>query len=366
MTKETALAKISEADKAGALVFVDRQNGFPTTELYSTELTSIRINKDDDCFFISKKFMPKKEIVDRIGEASGIIFTRGETKTSTIEDANCGRRTVYVGIAQGKVRMPDGSWRESSLCDYEFDPTLRAMLDYDVTELNETTKKKQRTDKYGKSYGSTLARAILEYQKVACQRANTGARLRVIRELVGMPIAFTAEEIAQPVVFSRIVQNTSYILQTPEGRAMATAQALGVDVAALFGGKKALPQAEVPQAEAGQKQPEAPDTIQDAEYTRVSQDTSATEPQSETIPDFEYMPPQTAPKQASEFERMTQTLLDFLNGYDDVLNVTIPSNGLNPRKLVETELDNQNATVETRGMMIERTRTYLLKKGCKV
>lgn len=356
MNRTTALQKINEADRTGALVLFDRENGFPSTELYCAELTSMRINKDSECHAISGKFMPKKEVVDRIGEATGIIFTKGETKTSTIDDASCGKRTVYVGIAQGKVRMPDGSWRESSVCDYEFDPTLRAMLDYDVTELTEATKKKQRTDRQGKPFGSMLARAILEYQKVACQRANTGARLRVIRELVGMPIALTAEEVSKPVVFSRIVQNTSYILNTPEGRAMATAQALGVDVASLFGAKKSLSPTET-----AARTTEATS----AEFTDVAPPPDSGDdgkpPQGETIPDFDAPPNQAV----LEFERLSDCIRDYLEGYGEELNIDTKS-GANPYKSAEAELQNPNATVETRNDMIDRLRKFLLAKGCKV
>jgi hypothetical protein len=366
MNNETALQKINEADRSGSLVFVDRQNGFPSTELYSAEITSISIDKENQCHSISGKFMPKKEVVDRIGEATGIIFTRGETKTSTIDDANCGRRTVYVGIAQGKVRMPDGSWRESSICDYEFDPTLRAMLDFDVTEINETTKKKQRVDRQGRAYGSTLARAILEYQKVACQRANTGARLRVIRELVGMPIALSAQEIARPLVFSRIVQNTSYILQTPEGRAMATAQALGVDMATLFGKKKELPQNNV---EADKQNAtlltQAETEVYGSEAVEPVNQTQTAPPQSETIPDFEAPSTSATPPQQSEFDCLTNSIRDFLEGYSNELNITVPS-GANPYKSAEIELQNPTATVETRRDMINRLRTFLQKKGYNV
>jgi len=242
---ETALTIIENAEKDGSLICFDKKNGFPQAELYRTEITAIEIKKED-CFEITKKYMPKREVVDRIGEAAGLIFTMGETKAQEINDPSCGKHTIFIGIAQGKVRLPDGTWRLSSVCEYEFDPTLRAMLDYDVTELTPQTRnfRKLYRNKNGtmerSEYGNTLAVAIMEYQKHGRQRANTGARLRVTRELVGLPIALTEKQIEKPVLFGRIVQNTSHILQTPEGRIMATAQALGIDVASLFGKTKLL------------------------------------------------------------------------------------------------------------------------------
>ena len=351
MGNETALARVNAAQTKGALVFVNTENFEAKVDLYRTEVTELTF-RPTDFHGIQGKFMPSKAATDRIGEAVGVLFIQSACKVfaEIREDDMCGRRTVYRAEAQGKVRMPDGSWRESTVDEYEFDPVLRAMLDKNVTELNDQTKK-------------TVGRTILEYSKVARQRAATGARLRVIRQLTGMPSAFEPADVAKPMVFSRIVQNTGCILQTPEGRAMAIAQALGLDVASLFGGKKALPEAEDTAPESGANTADFVDATIVPEMPPAA---APGQPQSETIPDFEAMPPQSTPQPASEIQRLAQTLVEYMEGFAEVLNVTIPSNGMNPYKLVEGELNNQNATVETRKMMIERVRNYLLGRGHKV
>ncbi|MDR2150102.1 MAG: hypothetical protein LBO67_04675 [Spirochaetaceae bacterium] len=142
-------------------------------ELYKTEVTELHL-AESDFHTINGKLMPNKAATDRIGEACGVQFIQATCQVSTeiCDDDICGKRTVFRAEAQGKVRMPDGSWRTSTVDEYEFDPVLRAMLDKNVTELNEQTKK-------------TVGRTILEYTKVARQRAATGARLRVIRQLTG-------------------------------------------------------------------------------------------------------------------------------------------------------------------------------------
>jgi hypothetical protein len=358
MNNITALAKIESARKIGALIFVDKEWLEEKTPLYKMETTELEINKEKECFNISGKFMPKREVVDRIGESSGIDFILGETKSNTVHDDTCGKRTVYTAYAQGRRLLPDGSWRTSSRCDYEFDPVLRAMLDYDVTELTEATKQKQRKDRAGRPYGSTLARYILELQKVAAQRANTGARLRVIRELVGIPIAFEGNDLDKPLYFGRIVQNTDYILKTPEGRNMATAKALGLDVAALFGAKRALPPAE---PAAGANGEGYINVTPEPETTKSATD----EAKSETIPDFEAPPSTIAEPQPSEFENLTHSLNEFIAGYSRELNVTTAS-GANPYNSALAELKNPNATIETRKDMIDRLRKFLKAKGVNV
>jgi hypothetical protein len=302
--------------------------------------------------------MPKREIVDRIGEASGVDFIFGETKSITVQDDACGKRTVYTSYAQGRRLMPDGSWRTSSKCDYEFDPVLRAMLDFDVTELTAETKQKQRKTRDGKSYGSTLARYILELQKVAAQRANTGARLRVIRELVGMPVAFEGKDLDKPLYLGRIVQNTDYILKTPEGRAMATAKALGVDVASLFGAKKPalapstgtedISPAETPEPE--------PEDGNDNDAANLAAKAAA-----DDEPDFptetEGEPQQKA---ETEFDRLTGTLEEYMS-FKEYLDVTTKS-GTNPYKMAQDELASKTATEESRRKMIARLHNYLIAK----
>jgi hypothetical protein len=355
MNNNTALMKIEKAQKEGALVFLDKDWLEEKTPLYKPETTEIEIKKETECFNISGKFMPKREVVDRIGEASGVDFIFGETKSNTVQDDTCGKHTVYTSYAQGRRLMPDGSWRTSSKCDYEFDPVLRAMLDFDVTELTAETKQKQRKTRDGKPYGSTLARYILELKKVAAQRANPGARLRVIRELVGMPIAFEGKDLDKPLYLGRIVQNTDYILKTPEGRAMATAKALGVDVAALFGAKKPA----LPSAAADTGEPYTPaETVEPESETSAAN--LAAEAAADDEPDFPAENEGESQRQETEFERLTGILEEYMS-FEEYLDVPTKS-GVNPYKLAQTELASKNATEESRTKMINRLRDYLVSR----
>jgi hypothetical protein len=350
----TALQKIENARKTGALIFVDQGSMVENTPLYKLDVTEMKINKEEDCFNISGKFMPKREIVDRIGDACGVTFIFGETKAIPFEDA-LGKRVIYTAFSQGQKLLPDGTYRQSSVCTYDFDYVLRAMLDFDVTELNEKTKQKRRTNQYGKEYGSILARYILELQKVASQRANTGARLRVIRELAGMPESFAEKDIQNPLYFGRMIQNTDYILKTPEGRAMATAKALGVDVAALFGAKKpALP------PDAGSSE----ESYTPAETTAPENENStanlAAGAAADDEPDFPEDPEDETRKEETEFDRLTCTLEEYMS-FKEYLDVTTKS-GTNPYQLAQEELNSKTATEESRTKMINRIRDFLISK----
>jgi hypothetical protein len=359
-----ALTVLKDAVKAGALAFVTKEDCMAVTPLYKPEITVIQLrlpaDKNDqnaDVYNISGKYMPKREIVDRIGEATGLIFIHEgcKTWTETYDDDIAGKRMVYVSEQQAKKRMSDGSWRTSSVQAYEFDPVMRAMLDYNVTELNAQTK--QTKNKWGK----TLAQTILEYTKVARQRAETGARLRVIRELTNMPTAFSADDAKKPLVFGRFAQNTDYILQTREGRAMASAQALGVDVASLFGGRKISPEENeiAPAVETEQRTALPPSP---AEYEEaVCEDSSMPE-------NAESLAEQAAqPSGENEFEELTLTLEQLTTTYKDILDTTLKT-GQNPYRLAMEELDtnNFNASEISRQEMIKRVKDFLRARRIEV
>ncbi|MGP1444330.1 hypothetical protein [Treponema sp.] len=382
-----AIAVIDNAQQKGALVFVTREDCVGVTPLYKPEVTVINLrlpkakyDNDADVYDIQGKYMPKREIVDRIGEATGLVFIREGCRTWTElrEDDIAGKRTVFMSEQQAKKRLSDGSFRTSSVQTYEFDPVLRAMVDFNVTELNAGTKQTKLRDG-----GKTLAQTILENTKVARQRAETGARLRVIRELTNMPTAFSKTDAAKPLIFGRIAQNTDYILQTPEGRAMASAQALGIDVAALFGGRK-FPAAEQEALVSAQPVPEALSAAGEAEneetylleaqtsadessYTADMQGTNGSEEKELFDPAGSA---EQAPERAngnSEFETLTEALDQWCEAYRELLNVTL-KNGSNPYQLAQAELDANNfaATVETRKAMIVRIKKYLEANGVRI
>lgn len=375
-----ALTVIDNAKKNGALAFVTREDCMSVTPLYKPEVTIIQLklpkaqnDPEADVYNIQGKFMPKREIVDRIGEATGLEFIREGCRswTETREDDVCGKRTVYISEQQAKKRMSDGSYRTSSVQAYEFDPVLRAMDDFNVTEM--TPEAKNMKNRFGK----TLGKAILEYTKVARQRAETGARLRVIRELTNMPTAFSKAEAEKPLIFGRIAQNTDYILQTPEGRAMASAQALGVDVASLFGGRKLpvqeteTPAPAIPSNEPAEALPET--TEVPVEYEGYSDEGAeaafdsphTSEPEStSSLAEQAAGAAKTTATDVNEFDALTQSLKQWISTYKDLLDGNF-KNGVNPYQIALDELDenNFNASVESRKLMIQRVKDFLKARG---
>jgi len=172
----------------------------------------------DDYHNIKGKFMPKREYVDRIAEAAGAYFIA----------EHCGVRKegehCYVGFAQAKRRQADGTWRPSSVCEYEFDVDVRTEDDVKANPGKYKTEADKR-------------HLWLTHKKFARRRANTGARLAVIREIVGMPTAFKQNQLGHSMIFSRVMVNTDQLLSEPDMRQAAIDHALGA-ADAIFGPKE--------------------------------------------------------------------------------------------------------------------------------
>ncbi len=253
-----------------ALVFVNNED-LKTHPLFVPEITLLKVEKKD-FHIIQGKFMPKSHIADRIGEASGVSFVETGCSTRTESDH------VYVGRAQGKKRMPDGTWRISQAHEYEFDVEVRAELDFNGKQAD-----KYQTDKSKKLHK-------LELKKFARQRSGTGARLKVIKELVGMATSFEPREIETgQMVFCRVAVNTQEMLADPEMRRAAIKHALGA-TEEIFG--PSIERNVTPEKEA-LPAPEETDTESESEQQKLAgildddipwKDSPKSEPPKERVP----------------------------------------------------------------------------------
>jgi hypothetical protein len=362
------LTRIQQARNKGANVYIDEENVIPKTDYYRVEMTELVIPKDD-CYNIQGSYEPKSEILDKVAEANGIIFTYGEVIQKQIidglytdKDGKPLPRTVYIGRAEGKRVITDGAEVNSGIMEYELDPAIRALDDCNGA----TVYSPETSGKFKTARGQTMAKAFMTYSKYGRQLANTRTRNRVIRKLVGMPIGFKEDDLNKGFVFARIVPNLQAIASTPQGAILAASKALNLDISALFGAKKSelISGLQTPAPQIG-----SPETIPSEESTGNTASTTAdlaAEAAATEEPDFPDEPtgPGT-PAEETEFQRLTKSLHEFLEGYKIELDITTKS-GRNPYKLAEEELANPSATEETRSAMIERLRAYLKAKGINV
>lgn len=208
-----AMQLVKKYQDEHALIFA-KEEDLRTQTMFVPEITVLHA-EPTDFHNLAGNYIPKAYQTDRIGEAAGVSFVR----------EGCGSRregdNVFVGWAQGKKRLPDGSWRFSSICEYEFDVDVRSEEDFAKDAIKPDKDRKYKTEQSRAIYA-------LQLRKFGRQRANTGARLRVIRELTEMPISFKAAEIHKAMIFCRTAVNTDQLLADPATRQAAVNQALGI------------------------------------------------------------------------------------------------------------------------------------------
>jgi hypothetical protein len=136
-----------------------------------------------------------------------------------------------------------------------------------------------------------------------------------------------------------------------------------VDVAALFGARKpALAPStgteDITPAETTKPEPEGSNGKGNDAANLAAEAAADDEP--DFPPDTEDEPWQ---QEETEFDRLTGTLEEYMS-FKEYLDVTT-SNGINPYKLAENELNSKTATEESRRKMVNRLRDYLISKHVK-
>lgn len=314
MNEQTALAVVQKHEQAKDLVFV-RPEDLQTQAMFVPEVTVLHATPEDFHRISGGQMMPKSYHTDRIGQAAGISFIA----------EGCGTRkegeNVYVGYAQGRKRLPDGTWRISGVHEYEFDVDSRAREDFLANP-----------DKYPTDVAKE--RHVLELKRFARQRAGTGARLKVIRELAGIPIAFRPEQINRAMVVCRIAVNTSELLATPGMQQAAIQQAVGTQPM-LFG-------------------PEPRDVTPDRPALEAPAATA------DPLPDGKpEEPPEDDFQDDIPWDESPETVAR--RGLENFLALE----RLHPeaRQLIEAMLADKNATLEAMNNLAERTNAWLEKAG---
>ena len=237
------VAKLREYDPRQALVIAREEDLIALSPLVRIDVTAVALG---ECASVGGgRFMPARDATDRIAQAAGITFEESGCSVEKID------RCVWVGRVTASRMARDGSTTRM-VAEYEWDAELRAEEQARATS------------------GAKYDGALLQARKFGRQRADTGARLRVIRMLAGIPTAFAKADIAKPLVLHRCSRDTEAMMADPALREMLVKQMLGAtgDVFGPPGGgmrnvtpaPEALPEPEdVPEAPEEPAQPEQHD-----------------------------------------------------------------------------------------------------------
>ena len=208
------VAKLREYDPRQAMVIAREDDLIALSPLVRIDVTAVALG---DCAPVGGgKVMPDRSATDRISAAAGITFHEDGCGVTKID------RCVWVGRATASRMERDGSVRQMT-AEYEWDAELRAeeIADKPAVEwVNRQKRERPKTD-------TDRAADLLQMRKFGRQRADTGARMRVIRMLTGIPTAFKREDAAKPLVLHRCSRDTEAMMADPALREMLVKQMLG-------------------------------------------------------------------------------------------------------------------------------------------
>ena len=197
MAEQNALAKY---DPRQYQVIARPEDLMPLSKLVTIDLVAVDLGQ---CANVGQgNFMPSRDKTDQIGSAAGITFVEEACAVTKIEPR------VWVGRATARRMARDGS-TQTMVAEYEWDAELRA----------EENAKAASGPKYD--------RELMQCRKFGRQRADTGARLRVIRALTGIPTAFKQADLKRPLVLARCSRDTEAMMADPALRELLVQQMAG-------------------------------------------------------------------------------------------------------------------------------------------
>ena len=236
-----AIAVMDKYSGGKAIMVVKREEINAVAPQYEPLVTVLEVNWDSDFTNVgtqnSPQYYPNKDTTNKIAEAGGVGFTpncgtRKEGSWNSVEITQGKSHKDYkikgeykvIGWAQGYRIQPDGTKRFSSVCEYEFDCTARAELDF-LSDAEKDPNAKDWRDRPKYPTVEKKRKHFMELVKFAVQRAETGAQLKAIRELTGIPTAFKKEHYGKPLVIGQTIENNNFkvglaqqLMKTPDGR----------------------------------------------------------------------------------------------------------------------------------------------------
>lgn len=194
----------------------------------------LRVDLEADTYEVDGgKRAPNARFINRVAAGAGISFTHA-IRLDDGSDPALANMTVVA-----EMRRPDGSMIRTT------GSKRVAALTYVVQKYGADWKSNEKAVKF-----------YTQFCKFVAERAETGAKVRAVRGLLGMKASYTVEELRKPFIIPQIQMNAEAIAADPDGRRMLLASAVGA-IGTVFG-NGAAPALPAPVQEAP-RQIEAPE-----------------------------------------------------------------------------------------------------------
>lgn len=154
----------------------------------------------------------------RIAIAAGIIWDPLQTRQIPTGDP---ARISFQ--ATGAMQKPDGSWIAHA-ASYELNLSVKRKQ---IRRRLETSVDDMGQPKYSPGeINERLEDEMLREEAFAPQKAETGAKARVVRAITGMKSIYSEEDLRKPFIVPKVSLNTNYLLSNKSTRAMILEQAI--------------------------------------------------------------------------------------------------------------------------------------------
>jgi len=250
-------AKLEDLRKSGANILLPSikiGNLSPWHELVLEEIYLSTETKDGDIYVQQQGDKPRYAITNqgliKLGTCAGIMWHPTESKR--LDDRS---DRDYVSFrAVGGVRKTDG---EPYFEKAEYDLDFEVVIEEIETQYEEKAKSyiknetkffiRMSEDEREAYIEKCIRRDILQKRKHKAKLAETGAKNRVRRSLLGLKSTYTKAEISKPFVVPRTVLRPDY--NDPEVKKLMM-QASVKSITSVYGGLPDFPQIELPHEQA--------------------------------------------------------------------------------------------------------------------
>lgn len=292
------------------------------------------------------KYALGKRPLSAIANAVGIIWDPQETRV--IESS----ATKSRAKATGAMRKPNGEWiplSDEKTIDIEI---IEEELIYKAEQ--DTLKGEPYWDNGRREYRPwksseerqlyidiEVKKALLQKRKFKDELAMTGAKERVIRQLLAIKQTYSKAELSKPFAFPRVTTDTAKILQDPEMRKVAIDRMSG-SVSAIFGPGR---------AQNGD--------VHDVTPVRDALPELLTEPVTDARPDEPQEESESPPPFEAEEETLKRRLRSYADDADGKYAVLKKAGAI---EVIESLLANDKATLKALQDMDKRVEDYLARQ----
>jgi len=222
-----ALAAIADAREKGFNVLTAdiALSGLSEWHVPVVEVVTLDPNPaNGDIYEQQQKYAVTRQGLSKLAVAAGVIWSASETKRT--DDRRCRDYVSFQGV--GGIQKPDGTY---TFMKAEYDLDMEVVEEelregYTQKAKGDTEKMawiKNKSDQFKKDWiDDNVKRDMLQKRKNKMKLCESGAKDRVIRELLGIKATYPLEQIKKPFVILRITVRPDYTDKDVK-RAMLTA-----------------------------------------------------------------------------------------------------------------------------------------------